>query len=71
MTNDRHALGELAKESGWQRRALDRIDIYKKGIRGVEVIFTDAKLIGATLFEDLHLLTHSRDIPTVQSWLTR
>ena len=44
MTNDRHALGELAKESGWQRRALDRIDIYKKGMRGGLFVNREAAL---------------------------
>ncbi|HEY7050981.1 MAG TPA: hypothetical protein VH496_02445 [Mycobacterium sp.] len=71
-TNDRQALSELAEQSGWQRRRqLDRTDFYRRGAREVEVFFTEDKLNGGTLYEDLHLLTHTREIATVQGWLTR
>lgn len=70
-TNERQTVRELAEQSGWQRRELDRIDIYKKGERGVEVIFTEGKLSGGTLFEYLKMLTHTREMTTVQGWLAR
>ncbi|MDT5093323.1 MAG: hypothetical protein QOH60_2686 [Mycobacterium sp.] len=70
-TNDRQALAELAEQSGWQRRQVDRTDFYRRGIREVEVLFTGDKLNGGSLYEDLSLLTHTRDMSMVQSWLTR
>jgi len=70
-TNDRQALVKIAEESGWQRRHVDRTDFYRRGVREVEVIFTEDKLAGGTLYEDLHMLTHTRDRPTVEGWLTR
>ncbi len=70
-TTDRQALSELAEQSGWQRRQLDRTDFYRRGVREVEVLFTEDKLTGGALYEDLHLLTHTRDMVTVQGWLTR
>jgi hypothetical protein len=70
-TNDRQTISALAEESGWQRRQLDRTDFYRRGLREVEVLFTADKLNGGTLYEDLHLLTHSREMATVEGWLTR
>jgi hypothetical protein len=35
------------------------------------VLFTGDKLNGGSLYEDLSLLTHTRDMSMVQSWLTR
>jgi hypothetical protein len=70
-TNERQALCELADETGWERLELDRIDVYKKGVRGVEVIFTEDRLAGGTLFEDLRLLTHTREVATVEGWLKK
>lgn len=70
-TSDRQALSEIAEQAGWQRRQLDRTDFYRRGAREVEVLFTADKLSGGTLYEDLHLLTHTRDRATVESWLTK
>jgi hypothetical protein len=70
-TNDRQTISALAEESGWQRRQLDRTDFYRRGTRAVEVLFTADKLNGGTLYEDLHLLTHTREKATVEGWLTR
>ena len=70
-TNDRQTISELAEQSGWQRRQLDRTDFYRRGGREVEVFFTAEKLNGGTLYEDLHLLTHTRDKEKVEGWLTR
>lgn len=70
-TNDRQALSEIAEQSGWQRRQLDRIDFYRRGAREVEVLFTADKLNGGTLYEALRMLTHTRDTATVERWLTR
>jgi hypothetical protein len=71
VTNDRQAISEVAEQSGWQRRQLDRTDLYRRGTRQVEVLFTADKLNGGTLYEDLHLRTHTRDKTIVENWLTR
>lgn len=68
---DRQALSEIAEQSGWQRRQVDRTDFYRRGVREVEVIFTEDKLAGGSLYEDLHMLTHTRDRSTVEGWLTK
>ena len=70
-TNDRQALSEIAEQWGWRRRQVDRTDFYRRGIRAVEVFFTADTLNGGTLYEDLHLLTHTRDVAKVEDWLTR
>jgi hypothetical protein len=70
-TNERQAISEIAEQSGWQRRQLDRTDFYRRGTREVEVLFTADKLSGGTLYEDLHLRTHTRDKATVENWLSR
>ncbi len=69
--SDRQSLSEIAEESGWQRRQVDRTDFYRRGARDVEVFFTEDKLTGGTLYEDLSMLTHTRDRSTVEDWLTR
>jgi hypothetical protein len=70
-SNDRQALSEIAEEAGWQRRQLDRTDFYRRGGREVEVHFTVDKLNGGALYEDLSLLTYSRERETIEKWLTR
>jgi len=70
-TNDRQALSEIAEQSGWRRRQVHRTDFYRRGAREVEVLFTEDKLTGGSLYEELHLLTHTRDRPTVEGWLTK
>lgn len=71
-TNDRQHLSEIAEQSGWQqRRQLDRTDFYRRGARNVEVLFTAGKLTGGTLYDDVHLLTHTRDKAKVEGWLTK
>jgi hypothetical protein len=70
-TNDRQTLSEIAEQAGWQRREVDRTDIYRRRNRDVEVIFTADKLNGGALYEDLNLLTYTREMDTIQGWLTR
>jgi hypothetical protein len=70
-TTDRQALSEIAEQAGWRRRQVDRTDFYRRGARDVEVIFTADKLNGAGLYEDLNLLTYTREMTTIQAWLTR
>jgi|HubBroStandDraft_3_1064219.scaffolds.fasta_scaffold187286_2 deoxyribodipyrimidine photolyase-like uncharacterized protein len=70
-TNDRQALSEIAERSGWQRRQLDRTDFYRRGARRVEVLFAADKLNGGTLYDDVHLLTYTRDMAKVEGWLTK
>ncbi|HZQ31093.1 MAG TPA: hypothetical protein VFB19_05100 [Mycobacterium sp.] len=70
-TTDRQALAELAEQSGWQRRELDRTDFYRRGRRDIELRFTEDTLNGGALFEDLSMLTYTRDMATIQGWLTK
>lgn len=70
-TNDRQALSEIAEQSGWQRRQVDRTDFYRRGAREVEVLFTEDKLNGGSLSEDLRMMTYTRDKATIEGWLTR
>jgi hypothetical protein len=70
-SNDRQTLSQIAEQSGWQRRQLDRTDFYRRGVREVEVHFTEDKLNGGALYEDLSLLTYSREMVTIEKWLTR
>jgi len=70
-TNDRQALSEIAERSGWQRRQLDRTDFYPRGARRVEVLFAADKLNGGTLYDDVHLLTYTRDMAKIEGWLTK
>jgi hypothetical protein len=70
-TSDRQALSDLAEQAGWQRKVVDRTDFYRRGGRQVEVLFTDEKLSGGTLYEDMSLLTHTRDMEKVEGWLNR
>ena len=70
-TNYRQALSEIAEQSGWQRRQVDRTDFYRRGAREVEVLFTEDKLNGGSLYEDLRMMTYTRDKATIESWLTR
>jgi hypothetical protein len=69
--NDRQALSEVAEQSGWRLRQVDRTDFYRRGLRQIELLFTAGKLNGGTLYEDLHLLTYTRNMSTIKSWLTR
>ena len=68
---ERQDLHQLAEECGWQRRELDRTDFYRKGQHGVEVFFTLDTMKGGSLYEDLHLVTYTKDLATVKSWLRR
>ena len=70
-TNDRQALSEIAEQSGWQRRQVDRTDFYRRGARQVEVLFAEDNLNGGSLYEDLRMMTYTRDKATIESWLTR
>ncbi len=70
-TNDRQELSEIAEQSGWKRRKLDRTDFYRRGARKVEILFTADKLNGGTLYDEVSLLTHTRERATIESWLTK
>jgi hypothetical protein len=68
---DRQELHELAEECGWQRRQADRTDFYRRGQHGVEVFFTSGAMKGGSLYENLQLVTYTRDLTTVKGWLRR
>lgn len=68
---ERQNLQELAEQSGWERRELDRHDIFYKGSRNIEVQWTGDAVTGGTLTHDYHMFSHTRDGSTVKSWLAR
>ncbi|MDV3126373.1 hypothetical protein M1247_15740 [Mycobacterium sp. 21AC1] len=71
-TDERQDLGQLAASSGWQRRDLDRVDVFARGANRVRVVWQGSHVIsGATLYQDDIMTTYTRDIPTVNAWLNR
>ena len=69
--DERQDLQHVAEEHGWHHRELDRTDVYKKGPHGVEAFFTSDTMQGGTLYEDLVLVTHTRDVAKVKGWLKK
>lgn len=71
-TDERHELAELAEVGGWQRRDLDRVDVFHRGANRVRVVWQGSKAIsGATLYQDDIMTTYTRELPTVNNWLNR
>lgn len=71
-TDERTALSQLAEQRGWQRKEYERVDVYLRGLFHVHAIWRDAnKLNGGSHHEDSVLLTYTRDLAKVQSWLAK
>lgn len=68
---ERRSLQELAERSGWERREMERIDVFHKGTKNVEVHWTGDAVTGGTLSHDYHMFSHTRDVATVKGWLAR
>jgi hypothetical protein len=70
--DQRQEQNQLAEQAGWRRNDLDRVDVYMRGDTRIRVIWrgTDA-ISGATLYQDDVMMTYTRDVPTVNSWLKR
>jgi hypothetical protein len=69
---ERQGLNQAAEDSGWERRDLDRVDVFARGPNRIRVIWrgTDA-ISGASLYTDDILASYTRDLSTVGGWLRR
>ena len=71
-TDERTALARLTEAAGWQRREVDRVDVYLRGPARVRVIWQGNDVIsGGSRFQDDSMEAYSRDFDTVKSWLAR
>jgi hypothetical protein len=72
LTDERQELLQLAQDSGWRRRDVDHVDVYVRGTSRIRVIWRGTSAIsGAALYHDDILTTYTRDLPTVNNWMTR
>ena len=71
-TDMRSELAQLTEATGWQRREVDRVDVYLRGPARVRVIWAGNDVIsGGSRFHDDTLEAYSRDVDTVKAWLNR
>ncbi len=71
-TDMRSELAQLTEAAGWQRREVDRVDVYLRGAARVRVIWAGNDVIsGGSRFHDDTLEAYSRDVDTVKAWLNR
>ncbi len=70
--DERQGLNQAAEESGWERRDLDRVDVFARGASRIRVIWRGSEAIsGASMYTDDILASYTRDISTVTGWLRR
>jgi hypothetical protein len=70
--DERRDQNQLAEQSGWQHRDLDRVDVYARGTARIRVIWRGSSAIsGASLYHDDILTSYTRDLATVNGWLRR
>lgn len=71
-TDERQALSQLADQLGWQRKWRERVDIYDRGPYRVNVMWRGTSVVnGGAHYDDAGLLTYSRDLAKIQSWLAK
>ena len=71
-TDERQTLASLADELGWQRRQYERVDVYNRGVHQVQVVWRGGDVVnGAAHYEDLILMTTTRDLGKIRSWLAK
>ena len=69
--DERTALANATEASGWQRREVERVDIYLSGKSRVRVIWRGGDAIsGGSRFDQDGLEQYSRDLNTVKKWLS-
>jgi hypothetical protein len=69
--DERAALAKATEASGWQRREVERVDIYLRGKSRVRVIWRGNEAIsGGSRFDEGGLEQYSRDLNTVKKWLS-
>jgi hypothetical protein len=68
----RQELAEFTTPLGWQRRAVDRVDVYLRGETRIRVIWAgDDELSGSSRYQDDIMEQYTRELATVKGWLTR
>jgi hypothetical protein len=71
-TVEREDVITLAEQAGWQHRDADRSDYYLRRPERVHVIWQGNHAIsGGVLYRDGILMSLTRDLDTVRSWLKR
>jgi hypothetical protein len=71
-TDERTALAQATEAAGWQRREIDRTDVYLRGLSRVRVIWRGNDAIsGGSRFQDDVMEQYSRDLDTVKGWLNK
>ncbi len=71
-TDERQALAELAEQSGWQRKEYQRVDVYIRGLFHVHVVWGGQNTVsGGSHHEDSVMLSYTRDLGKIQSWLAK
>jgi hypothetical protein len=68
--DERTALAQATESAGWHRRAVERVDVYLRGIARVRVIWQgDDVISGGSRFQDDVMEQYSRDPNTIKGWL--
>jgi hypothetical protein len=71
-TAERDEVISLAEQAGWQHRDADRSDYYLRRPDRVHIIWQGSHAIsGGVLYRDGILMSLTRDLETVRSWLKR
>jgi hypothetical protein len=71
-TAERDEVSELAVEAGWQHRDADRSDYYLRRPERVHIVWQGNQAIsGGVRYRDGILMSLTRDLDTVRSWLKR
>lgn len=69
---ERAEVSEVAAQAGWQRRDSDPSDYYTRQPERVRVIWQGSDAIsGGALYRDGILMSVTRELDTVKSWLKR
>jgi hypothetical protein len=69
---ERGEVSQLAAQAGWQHRDADRSDYYLRRPERVHIVWQGSQAIsGGALYRDNILMSVSRELDTVKSWLNR
>jgi hypothetical protein len=69
---ERQALADFTADKGWNRRTIDRVDVYLRDATRIRVIWggVDA-LSGGSRYQDDMMEQYTRELDTVKGWLSR
>lgn len=71
-TDERTSLAESAQQLGWRRNEYDRTDVYLRGNYRVHVMWRGTDTVnGGAHYEDGVLMTYSRELGKIRSWLAK